>query len=128
VAVRFDRIAPVLPVRDVRRALDHYHRLGFIAEAYREMDGSDPIYGFVRRGTIELHLARTPELKIDENTSASYVYVDDADELYHEWKTASSGGRLTEPVDTPYGLREFTHWDPDGNLLRIGSPMKVDAA
>jgi hypothetical protein len=31
---------------------------------------------------------------------------------------------LHEPVDTDYGLREFAHVDPDGNLLRVGSPMK----
>jgi hypothetical protein len=25
---------------------------------------------------------------------------------------------------TPYGLREFGHVDPEGNLLRIGSPLR----
>ena len=28
------------------------------------------------------------------------------------------------PVDTDYGLREFALVDPDGNLLRIGSPLR----
>jgi hypothetical protein len=28
------------------------------------------------------------------------------------------------PGDTPYRLREFSHVDPEGNLLRIGSPLQ----
>jgi hypothetical protein len=27
------------------------------------------------------------------------------------------------PVDTDHGLREGRHTDPDGNLLRFGSPL-----
>ena len=29
----------------------------------------------------------------------------------------------TMPVDTGYGMREGSHVDPDGNLLRFGSPL-----
>jgi len=32
--------------------------------------------------------------------------------------------RLIAPEDTPYALREFAHVGPDGNLMRIGSPLK----
>ena len=32
-------------------------------------------------------------------------------------------GRTGAPVDTVYGLREGAHVDPDGNLLRFGSPL-----
>jgi hypothetical protein len=31
--------------------------------------------------------------------------------------------RTGAPVDTDYGLREGWHIDPDGNLLRFGSPI-----
>jgi uncharacterized glyoxalase superfamily protein PhnB len=81
--------------------------------------------GSLHRGGVDLHLAGVPDLQIDENTSACYLYVDDADGLYAEWKAAAAGGRLTEPRSTPYGLREFAYADPDGNLLRIGSPVRV---
>jgi predicted enzyme related to lactoylglutathione lyase len=64
------------------------------------------------------------ELEPNHNTSASYLYVDDANGLFEEWSRAGVGGRLHEPVDTDYGLREFAHVDPNGNLLRVGSPMK----
>ena len=46
----------------------------------------------------------------------------DADALYEEWTKPGVGG-LTRPVGpTPYGLREGSHVDPDGNLIRFGSP------
>src|SRR6266850_2952396 len=66
---KFDRVAPVLPVRVLRKALEHYRRLGFTADAYEETKGGDPIYGFLHRGGVDLHLARVPDLKIEQNTS-----------------------------------------------------------
>jgi hypothetical protein len=116
-------VAPVFPVRNVRRALEHYRQLGFTVDAYNEEDGEDVIYGFIERDGAKLHLSRFAELKIEENTSACYLYVEDAEALYAEWKAANVGGRLRAPEDTPYELREFVHWDPDGNLIRIGSPL-----
>ena len=124
-SIELERVAPVLPVRDVQAALAHYRRLGFRAEAYNEDAGGDggPVYGFVCRGPVELHLTRTPALDPTTNTSACYIYVDDADALYAEWRANEPAGRLDPPEDTPYDLREFAHVDPDGNLLRVGSPL-----
>jgi len=121
---KMERVAPVFPVRDVAAALEHYRRLGFQADAYGERDGGALIYGFVRRGAIELHLARTKNLDPAQNTSSAYLYVDDADRLFAEWSAAGVGGRLQAPSDTPYRLRELVHVDPDGNLLRVGSPLR----
>jgi uncharacterized glyoxalase superfamily protein PhnB len=119
--VTFDRVAPVLPVRNVRDALEHYRNLGFTTHAYDE--GDDPIYGFLEWGPVALHLARCPDLEPSKNTSACYLYVDDADALCERWRQAGVGGRVDAPRDTDYGLREFVHVDRDGNLLRIGSPL-----
>src|ERR1700722_10736565 len=122
-AITFERVAPVLPVRDVAAALAHYRKLGFEAKAYGEMSPSGPIYGFVSWGVVELHLALARELDPQKSPSACYVYVDDANALHDAWRAAGAGGRPTDPQDTPYGLREFVHVDPDGNLLRVGSPL-----
>lgn len=121
-----DRAVPVFPVRNVRAALAHYRTLGFSAHAYNEAAGDDDVvYGFVQRGHVELHLSRTPDLQRERNTSAAYLYVDDADALYAEWRAADAGGHFFgAPADTPYHLREFAYADPDGNLLRIGSELK----
>jgi hypothetical protein len=122
------RIAPVFPVRDVAAALETYRRLGFAVDAYDELDGGAPIYGFVNRGAVELHLSRTPDLDPKTSTSACYLYVEDADALYEEWRAAGVPGELRAPVDTPYCLRELVYIDPDGNLLRVGSEIAAPTA
>jgi hypothetical protein len=127
-AVTFERVAPVLPVRSVARALERYRQLGFAGSAYCEPGVSseeDPIYGFIRWGSVELHLSRFRELDPKTTTSVCYLYVDDADALHALWSAAGVEGRLRSPSDTPYGLREFGYADPDGNLLRVGSPMRA---
>lgn len=119
--MNLERVCPVFPVRSVSRALDHYRSLGFTADAYGEKAEGDPIYGFVSRGSVELHLSRTPSLDPNRNTSACYLYVDDAQAVYEAWLSAGVAGRFEAPTDTPYAMREFTYVDPDGNHLRVGS-------
>lgn len=116
----FHRIAPVFPVRDLTAAMAHYERLGF---AVRRFEGPDP-YAFVERDGIDIHLAEVRDLKPRKNMSAVYLYVDDADALYAEWKGAGIDGRLVEPADTSYGLREGACLDRDANLIRFGSGVK----
>jgi hypothetical protein len=122
-AVSFQRVAPVFPVLSVARALAHYRKLGFEAEAYGENAAGDPIYGFLKADAVELHVVRVENLDPKASTSACYLYVDDADALYEAWRASGAGGRFDPPRDTPYGLREIVHVDPDGNLLRVGSPL-----
>ncbi len=117
------RIAPIFPVRNVTTALAHYRALGFDARAYDEAGPDGPIYGFIARDGVEIHLALFRELDPKVNSSAAYFYVADADELRAAWVAAKVGGRVTPAEDTPYGLREFAHVDPDGNLLRVGSEL-----
>ena len=123
--VEFLEVSPVFPVRNVATALHHYRRLGFDVKAYGEGDASDPIYGFVDRDAVHLHLSRFAELDPKTNCSACYLKVANADELHAEWKRAGVSGHLSEPTDQPYGLREFFHVDPDGNLLRVGSDLSA---
>jgi catechol 2,3-dioxygenase-like lactoylglutathione lyase family enzyme len=122
-AVEFKRAAPILPVRSVSAALAHYRRLGFEGTFYTEAWADDPEYGFLTWGPVSLHLARVPKLDPKTSASACYLYVDDADALYATWQAAAVEGRLTIPKDTAYRMREFAHIDPDGNLLRVGSPL-----
>ncbi len=111
-----DDVAPILPTGDLTAALDHYRRLGFAVSPY---EGGG--YGFVRRGRVWLHLSEGEGHDPLTTDSAAYLYVADADALHAEWSGAGVGGRLVAPTDTPYGLREGAHVDPDGNLLRFGS-------
>ena len=114
---RLSSAAAVLPVRDLAAALTHYRDLGFEVEAF---DGAP--YGFARRDEVQLHLSELAGLDPAASLTSVYLYVDDADALAAEWEGVA-GGRLVAPVDTTYGLREGAHIDPDGNLLRFGSPL-----
>jgi hypothetical protein len=109
--------SPILAVRDVDVALGHYRTLGFGVRAY---EGA-AAYGFVERDDQSFHLAEDPALDPARNQCAVYLYVNDADALYAQWRASRPAGRLVAPVDTDYGLREGAHVDPDGNLLRFGS-------
>lgn len=115
----FSDLAPVLPVRNLAAAIDHYRSLGFDVRAY---DGDAP-YAFAERDGVHLHLAGFADLDPAQNTSAVYLYVSDADALYAQWRAVRPSGRLFAPRDTEYGLREGAHGDADGNLLRFGSPL-----
>jgi len=108
----------VFATTDLARALGHYERLGFSVEAY---DGAD-YYGYARRDGVEIHLAKVDRLDPLTTTSCAYIWVDDAAALYDEWSAAGVDGRFHRPTPTDYGLSEGAHVDPDGNLLRFGSP------
>jgi DNA-binding MarR family transcriptional regulator/catechol 2,3-dioxygenase-like lactoylglutathione lyase family enzyme len=116
---RFRQFSPIFPVRDVASALAHYASLGFETIAYE--DGAD--YGFANREHIGLHLTLDPDHDPTHGSGSTYLYVADADALFEEWSRPGIGG-LTRPVGLmPYGLREGSHVDPDGNLIRFGSPV-----
>jgi DNA-binding MarR family transcriptional regulator/catechol 2,3-dioxygenase-like lactoylglutathione lyase family enzyme len=111
---QFRRCSPIFPVRDLAAALSHYAALGCETLAYE--GGRD--YGFANRDGLSIHLTFEPGLE----PGSAYLDVRDADALYEEWST-SAGGGLTRPVESmPYGVREGSHIDPDGNLIRFGSP------
>ncbi|MEV4625485.1 VOC family protein [Micromonospora sp. NPDC049523] len=117
--ITFEDVAPVVPVLDLDAALDRYRRLGFTAHPY---EGGER-YGFVERGNVSLHLTEWAEHDPLRTAATVYLYVSDADALHTEWAASGVEGRLLEPRDTPYGLREFAFVDPDGTLHRIGSPL-----
>jgi DNA-binding MarR family transcriptional regulator len=111
------RFSPIFGVRDLAAALAHYAALGFTVSPYE--GGTE--YGFADRDGTGLHLAADPAH--DPARGRAYLYVRDADELYAQWSRPEIGGH-THPVGVmPYGLREGSHRDPDGNLIRFGSPV-----
>jgi catechol 2,3-dioxygenase-like lactoylglutathione lyase family enzyme len=118
---------PVLPARDLHETLAFYERLGFALqgapiEQYR--------YLIIGRGSIELHFFDQPGVDPLTTDAGCYVRVRDAEALHREWQVAgvptdpATGSRLMGLTDTEYGLREFALIDPNGNLLRLGSPPR----
>jgi DNA-binding MarR family transcriptional regulator/catechol 2,3-dioxygenase-like lactoylglutathione lyase family enzyme len=125
------RFSPIFPVRDLAAALAHYASLGFTTIAYE--GGSD--YGFANRDGVSLHLLADHHDQYDghghddghehgHGAAAAYLYVGDADALYEQWNKPGVAGHTHRVTSTPYGMREGSHRDPDGNLIRFGSPTQ----
>ena len=72
---------------------------------------------------MSLHLIEWSDHDPARTGSHLYLYVSDADALHEEWSSAGVEGELGELFDAPYGLREFSFRDPEGTLLRVGSPL-----
>jgi hypothetical protein len=64
---------------------------------------------------VELHFSRR-----DASAAAgeAFVMVPDAGRLWKRYKSQDAAG-----LGQPHGLREFVVTDPDGNRIRVGSPI-----
>ncbi len=117
--VRVVGFEPIFAVSDVARSRDHYERMGFTTSEH------DETYAFAHRGDLTIHLARM-EAPPTGSLGSLYLHVNDADALAEAWRLA--GLEVTGPGDTDYAKREGSHVDPDGNLVRFGSPLRRPSA
>jgi catechol 2,3-dioxygenase-like lactoylglutathione lyase family enzyme len=114
------RIAAIFPVSDLDAALAYYRGLGFRTRRYQ---GGG--YGFVTFDGAEIHLGVVPDLGTrPDRRSTAYLFVEDADALARTW--LAGGGDVRLPEDTEWGQHEGVLIDPDGNVIRFGSPMNAD--
>jgi len=101
---------PELPVADVERAQQHYKDvLGFdIGWLYPTKE-----IGAVSRGKVAIFFRkRTPPFE----PAVHWIFAEDIDASYQE--LLSSGANIVEPLETkPWGMRQFTLQDIDGNLF-----------
>jgi len=105
---RIGQPVPELPVADVERAQQHYRdmlgfEIGWLSPG-KEM-------GAVSRGDVAIFFRRTqpPFARV-----VHWVFAHDLDASYIELK--ASGANIVEPLELkPWGLRQFTVDDPDGN-------------
>jgi len=118
---RFLDIAPIFKVADLTEALEHYRTLGFSVRAYGDGYG----YGFAERNGVGLHI--TINDGQPHAGGAAYLEVDDAAALYSAWSQPGVKGLTVAPADTDWGMHEGSHTDPDGNVIRFGSPMRRPA-
>jgi predicted enzyme related to lactoylglutathione lyase len=110
------RVAPIFPVRDLSVSLEHYQRLGFATRPY---EGGG--YGFASLDGCEIHLGVVPA-DVTATPSSAYLFVEDADQIASVWTAA--GADVRTPEDTEWGQHEGVITDPDGNIIRFGSPMR----
>ena len=104
----FARPVPELPVADVERAQQHYRDvLGFeIGWLYPGKE-----IGSVKRNDVTMFFRkRAPPFE----PAIQWVFAEDLDTTYRELKAL--GANIVEPLEKkPWGLRQFTLEDLDGN-------------
>jgi catechol 2,3-dioxygenase-like lactoylglutathione lyase family enzyme len=115
-----DRIVPILPVKNLARAMDFYRILGFAAHAWHDGDS----YAFLTRDQLDIHLCAAPDLIEDQNPSGVYFYLADGTAAALESEFRTAGVKILSPL-TPreWKMNEFMLSDPDGNLLRFGEDI-----
>ena len=111
---QFDRVEPVLMVRDVSRALAFYAQLGF-EEVFRD-DDHTPMFAMVARDGACLAMQWHDYEGVAGDRPVLRFPTRDVDALSVEF-----GGIVdrTGVTDTTWGTREFHVRDPDGNGLQF---------
>jgi catechol 2,3-dioxygenase-like lactoylglutathione lyase family enzyme len=116
-----ERITANLPSRDLLASEAFYARLGF-ETAFR-----DEGWLILRRGPLELEMFPHPGLDPAASVASACLRVADAQRLHADWTPLDLPGsgipRMTPPRDEGFGWLVFALVDPDGNLLRVMSPL-----
>ena len=105
---RFGQLVPELPVADVEKAQEYYRDVfGFdIGWLYPGKE-----IGSVSRGNVAIFFRRRQE---PFDPAVHWVFAEHIDATYEELR--SSGSKIVEPLERkPWGLRQFTVEDLDGN-------------
>lgn len=116
------RIAPVLIVPDVARALAFYRdSLGFDTEVW---DTAPATYGYARRDECDIHFAQGEQPRpnsevVQPDLFDVYLTTDDVNGL-HEELTGRGADLLHEPIERPWEMREIRVQDPFGYILAFG--------
>ncbi len=104
-------VHPVLPVKDVTKALVFYiEKLGF--ELAFADDDKKPFYAGVKRDNIEIHLQWHDEKEWGVTDRPSLRFVTQHIEALHdEYKTRDVFHKNTSLIKTDWGTQEFAFYD-----------------
>jgi uncharacterized glyoxalase superfamily protein PhnB len=120
--------APVLFVRDVHAAAEHYRNaMGFAIGSFwgeppdSAILGRDGMHVMLKQVADAAHIV--PRGEISPGLSDMYFWVDDADALYRDF--AARGALIAcPPSDMFYGCREFRTMDVDGHSIAFGQVIR----
>jgi len=119
--------------KDVERLLAHYVDVLSFELAYRQPDVPPADFCILTLGGAQIMIARTPDAGMTDARNdglllaevaprigrpgpiSVYIDIEDVDAQYD--RVAAAGADIVEPIwDAPWGLRQFSVLDPDGNL------------
>lgn len=101
---------PKLASLNIERTLAFFERIGF------KRSGSYPDYGIVHRDGAQLHFWLCTDPRIPHET-ACRIEVEDIDALFAEMAKLDVIHPNGHLENKPWGVREFSILDIDGNLL-----------
>jgi uncharacterized glyoxalase superfamily protein PhnB len=117
---KLSRIAPELPVSNLREAVEHYEqKLGF--HVAMQMPQGD--YAIVERDDVAIHL-------FEDNTRSHspvgiHIFTPDLEALYAEFQ--QRGAHLSQGIARkPWGNRDFRLNDASGNEIKFTEPLSQD--
>src|SRR6218665_147969 len=109
-------IMPTFPCKNVTVSVQYYTTVLGFSVNYQQED-----FAVLDRDKVRLLLTQGNEKNI--GTGQCYMYIHNADDLYRELisRNANVNG---EPVNQPWGLRDFFVKDPDGNTIGLGQTFE----
>jgi len=117
---RLLRIAPEIPVSEMRGSIEYYEQtLGFQVA----MEMPDGNYAVLERDDIAIHLFR------DDSGSRSpigiHIFTQNLDELHSE--LVQRRAPIAQAIERkPWGNRDFRIHDPSGNEIKFTEPLTAD--
>ena len=145
------RAEPILPTASIERTVDFWATLGFTTAVWEDDGGYAWVYPGQSRDGISMDYSLSDGLDPFVSAGMAYLTVPDADAVYQsivatgivpqalddegfplrttaqlraEWTQGASLARVTRPLDQIWNKREFALFDPDNNLIRIGSALR----
>lgn len=110
------QIMPSMPHRDVARGVGHYRDVLGFSVNYAQDD-----LGVMDRDSVRVLIVKRGDGR--PGYGACYVYVDEVDALHAELTRKGADVRGT-PVSHPWGLRDFTVGDDEGNEITFGQTFE----
>ncbi len=117
--IEFGRIAAILPVKDIDKALKFYTGVLGFTKVFE--NGTPTGFVILKSGDAELHLTLQPHHKTP-HFNVAHVMVNCVDTVYN--LCVSNKIRIIKRLENKeYGLRAFVFEDPDGNRIDVGQDI-----
>ena len=125
----FAQAAPVFPVSNVNAAVRWYvDKLGFAPVHINAEESGEANYAIVRLGDVEIHLLQNgfEDEPVRSPAEAMFTIRGSTDAVDDLCKRCVESGLvfLRELADQPWGARDFTVLDPDGNRIWIAASSR----
>jgi catechol 2,3-dioxygenase-like lactoylglutathione lyase family enzyme len=142
---------PILPSASLPRTLEFWKGLGFSTGVWEDDEGYAWVYpGDDATSGIHIDYNLSEDLDPFASFGMAYLTVPDVESIYRAvaaagiafealdddglfrynmrelremWERGDSLARYTRPIDQSWGKRELALFDPDNNLIRIGSAL-----